>query len=152
MNTQRITSDLVLERFCVRDIHVRNENGSVLPGMGQKLCLDIRQSERTVDGDRQFQSLLLTISVEVSNDEDDATDEFKLTMEGEFSAATNVEEKAFLELVQFNGSSVLFSLARAKVEEVSALTYEVGKIVLPLVNMIQFFHDQDQAHTAKQPE
>ncbi len=99
-----------------------------------------------------MQSLLLTIHVIVSNDEDDATDEFKLTIEGEFSAKSDLEEKSFLELVQFNGSSVLFSLARAKVEEVSALTYEAGKIILPLVNMIKFFHNQDQEQIVEQPK
>nr|DAN10105.1 MAG TPA: Protein-export protein secB, Greek key beta sheet.35A [Caudoviricetes sp.] len=152
MNPQPITSDLVLERFCVREVSVRNENGSILPGMKQMIRLDIRQSEREVDGDRQMQSLLLTIHVIVSNDEDEATDEFKLTIEGEFSAKSELEEKEFRELVQFNGSSVLFSLARAKVEEVSALTYEVGKIILPLVNMIQFFRNQDQEQIVEQPE
>ena len=53
-----------------------------------------------------------------------------------------IEQKAFLELLIINGATALYSIARGKMEAISASVFLDGKIVLPFVNIIQFYHEK----------
>ena len=76
----------------------------------------------------------------------DASCDYKMTVEGTFSTDKETNDEKFLELLWVNGSAVLYSITRAKMEVLSATVFEVGKITLPLINMVEFIKKQNAAY------
>lgn len=68
--------------------------------------------------------------------------EISVTFEALFRSTDSMEEQAFIELLIINGATALYSLARGKIEAISASIFLDGKIVLPFVNIIQYYHQK----------
>ena len=68
--------------------------------------------------------------------------DYKVVVEGEFSASKEKSNEEFEKLLWFNGASVLYSIARAKLETITAMIFANGKISLPLVNMVELVKQQ----------
>lgn len=47
-----------------------------------------------------------------------------------------------MEMLNINGGALLLSVARAKLETISSLTYAHGKIIIPMINMVQYFEER----------
>ena len=60
-------------------------------------------------------------------------------VKGLFKTSNEVSDEKFMELLNINGGAALFSIARSKIEVLSSLTYAEGKIVIPMINIIQYF-------------
>ena len=41
---------------------------------------------------------------------------------------------------------MLYSIARSKIEAVSSLTYSDGKILLPMINIIQYYQERNSVN------
>ena len=145
MSNNQVEADIKMDICCVRELSVENNNGSFIPSMNQEYNLQIQHSDCSKDeSGRMIQSLRITLIISAKDPEDDMTDKFKIVLEGQFSADKEIDQDKFEELVKYNGSSVLLSIARAKIEEVSSLSYANGKITFPIVNMVKFFDSQEE--------
>lgn len=110
--------------------------------------LDIRCSQPVERDEKKFGKLLLGVDITISNPvEEDKPDTIRVSLVGTFSSPKSVSDEDFLELLNINGGSALYSIARSKVETITAAIYQSGKIVLPMVNIVQFFEER-----AKQQE
>ena len=63
--------------------------------------------------------------------------------QGVFKASNEITDEKFMELLNINGGAALFSIARSKIEVLSSLTYTEGKIILPMINIIQYFAERN---------
>ena len=77
-------------------------------------------------------------------------DTIVLVIEGTFSSPSTIPDQEFLMLLNVNGGAALYSIARAKVETISSLTYAEGKIVLPMVNILQFYQERNSTEQKKE--
>ncbi len=75
--------------------------------------------------------------------------DYKMVVEGEFSAAQDKPDEEVQNLLWFNGTSILYGIARAKMEVMSSTVFERGKITLPIVNMAEFIKQQNAAYLKK---
>lgn len=66
-----------------------------------------------------------------------------LLIEGAFSAPSSIEEEVFKKLLLINGAAALYSIARSKVEGITAMTFQSGKLELPMVNIINFYQSRE---------
>ena len=92
---------------------------------------------------KKLGSIRITVSGKLqveSNSE--AYCDYKVVVEGEFSASKEKSNEEFEKLLWFNGASVLYSIARAKLETITAMIFANGKISLPLVNMVELVKQQ----------
>ena len=63
----------------------------------------------------------------------------QLLLEGAFGAGKDIEDEKFEELVLVNGAASLIGIARGKIEAISANVFNNGKIVIPFVNVIDYY-------------
>lgn len=63
----------------------------------------------------------------------------QFSIEGAFVSNGDVDEDKFKELVIVNGATALISIARGKIEAISANVFNNGKIVIPFVNVIDYY-------------
>lgn len=52
-----------------------------------------------------------------------------------------------MDLLNVNGGAALFSIARSKLEVLSSLTYTEGKIVLPMIDIPQYFAERNMSQS-----
>ena len=63
----------------------------------------------------------------------------ELSLEGAFIVSKDYDEEKCKELVGVNGAAALIGIARGKIEAISASIFNDGKIVIPFVNVIEYY-------------
>lgn len=84
--------------------------------------------------------LQVTVKIDPERLSDDQVLEFQILLSGSFAAspdASDLTREQFINMLRLNGTTCLFSIARAKLEVISALTLRDGKIEIPMLNIAQ---------------
>ena len=62
-----------------------------------------------------------------------------MSIEGAFLSTKDVEEENFKQLVLVNGAAAIIGIARGKLEAISGNIFNNGKIVIPFVNIVDYY-------------
>ena len=65
--------------------------------------------------------------------------EMKLSLDGAFLSTEEMEQGAFEQLVAVNGAAAIIGIARGKIEAMTANIFNSGKVVIPFVNVIDYY-------------
>lgn len=90
-----------------------------------------------------FAQILIDFEVEVHQSEEEEC-RMQLTLEGAFVSNGKIEDEMFKELVIVNGAAALIGIARGKIEVISASVFNNGKIVIPFVNVIDYYKNLEE--------
>lgn len=146
MEFNKITSDLEFLGTSVKKLTIENTITVLAPEAQKRIGLDIRPLGFHKEDGFHFSrlSILLTLEVEQENGLSTRID---LELEGAFSKPVaeddEHDDEEFQSLVMINGAAALYSICRSKVETITALTYSSGKLLLPFVNIFEFYKEQD---------
>ncbi|WP_185741139.1 protein-export chaperone SecB [Clostridium sp. KNHs216] len=66
-----------------------------------------------------------------------------LTIEGCFSSSVNSEDE-FIPLLEINGSTALYSIARSIIINVSSQTFQTGQMILPMLNVFLMHKEKEK--------
>ena len=69
----------------------------------------------------------------------DIENDIHFTITGAFLSKGKISEEDFKQLVAINGASALIGIARGKIESLSSSIFNNGKIVIPFVNVIDYY-------------
>ncbi|MFR4319380.1 MAG: hypothetical protein ACLT2Z_08485 [Eubacterium sp.] len=85
-----------------------------------------------------FAQMTIDFDVEIEQSEEQ---KFKLEMslEGAFLSSRDVDENSFKQLVGVNGAAAIIGMARGKIEAITANIFNNGKVVIPFVNVIDYY-------------
>lgn len=144
MDFNKITADLSFVSSSVHNIVVKADGAQIPDSEKKGFGLDIKCSEPFVKDNEKFGKLLMQVEVTLfKKNEELEPDTFKIVIEGIFKATNEMSNEKFLELLNINGGAALFSIARSKIEMLSSMTYAEGKIVIPMINIIQYFSERN---------
>ena len=105
------------------------------------LCINEPEFQKTENG--FLGQMQIDFEVEI-NQSESQTCKLQLVLEGAFLSECNMEEKQFKELVIVNGAAALIGVARGKIEAISANVFNNGKIVIPFVNVIDYYKEYSE--------
>lgn len=142
-----IVPDFLFLGSAILELNVNNKLSMVPEDLIRKFGMDIIFSELTADEKKRTGKLLLKILIELEQN-DKRVCSIDMILEGAFSSPLSVDEQKFKELVLINGATALFSVARAKIENISATMFASGKIVLPFVNIYDYYEDKNKENKA----
>lgn len=145
MNLNSITADINFEYSVIKEISLKTTTNEILEDTQKSFGLDIKCSNPINIGERKFGKLLLILNITLNSKESSGDDNIKLVMEGLFSSESTIEDDKFLELLNVNGGAALYSIARAKIESISSLAYDKGKLLIPMINMVQYYQERSKA-------
>ena len=74
--------------------------------------------------------------------EKDASCKYHMVINGSFCIDKNVSDDEFIKKLWYNGSTMLYSIARSRMEVMSSMVLNNGKILLPMVNMYELLKAQ----------
>ena len=141
MELNNVLADIQPINVCIRELSVQNVDGILPPENQQSHNLVVEHSEiQTVDGKKQ-QGLRLNLESKIKGTGENI---IRLVLEGHFESHDGrIDEKSFIELVKYNGTAALYSIARAKIEELTSLVFSSGKIIMPMINIINYFDENN---------
>lgn len=141
MNFNKITSELNFLGCTIRELKIVNNIVSLSPNVVKKFGMDVVPSELSINQETKYGKLMLKIVVELEENGKNAG-LIELLMEGAFSVPSSVDEKMFKELILINGATALYSIGRSKIENITATTFLDGKILIPLINIYDFYQEK----------
>lgn len=144
MDFNKITADLDFVGSSIHNVEIKADMIKISNQTKKAFALDIRCSKPLIEDDAKFGKLLMQVDVSLKKeDETLEPDTFKVVLEGVFKASAELDDDKFMELLNINGGASLFSIARSKIEVLSSITYSEGKVLLPMINVIQYFQERN---------
>lgn len=103
--------------------------------------VDVENLGYEEDGREWLGKVVLDIIIETRKDEE-KNGRIHLKIEGGFAVGGDVKEDEFKNLLLLNGATALYSIARGKIESITANVYQSGKITMPMINMYEFYREK----------
>ena len=151
MELNKIIAELDFVEATIHSIQMSNNTLNLSESSEKSFGLDIKHSQPVVKEDKKYGKLLLEINILIKPENPELKqDAIKLVMEGLFSTSNTMEDDRFLQLLNINGGAALYSIARAKIEAISGLVYNDGKILLPMINMLQYYQEKSNAESTEE--
>lgn len=141
MNFNNITSDLNFLGCTIREMKITNNILSITPNIVKKFGMDVVPSEIGINQKNRYGKLLLKLVINLE-DNDETVGLIEMVLEGTFSAPTSIKEEVFKELLIIDGATALYSIGRGKLENITAATFLNGKIIIPMINIYDFYQEK----------
>lgn len=138
MELNRIATGIKLVGTTIKEISVENNIVNVQKEAKRSFGLNINEpSFETID-EGFFAQMAIDFEVEIEQAED-RNFKLELSLEGAFLSEKDTEEEDFKQLVIINGAAALISIARGKIESITSNIFDSGKVVIPFVNVIDYY-------------
>ena len=142
MKLNNITSELLFLGCSVKKMDVNNHLISLSDNVEKSFGMDIEPIRLEENEDGFYGEITLLVEV-VLDENGEFESSIKMEINGAFRAEKdNMTEEKFKKLVLVNGAAALYSIARSKIEVISGMIFFKGKLILPFVNMCNFYRDK----------
>lgn len=138
MELNRIATGIKLVGTTIKEISVENNIVNVQKEAKRSFGLNINEPSFENIDEGLFSQMAIDFEVEIGQAED-RNFKLELSLEGAFLSEKNTEEEDFKQLVIINGAAALISIARGKIESITSNIFDSGKVVIPFVNVIDYY-------------
>ena len=138
MELNRIATGMKLVGTTIKEISVENNIVNVQKEAKRSFGLNINEPSFENIDEGLFSQMAIDFEVEIEQAED-RNFKLELSLEGAFLSEKNTEEEDFKQLVIINGAAALISIARGKIESITSNIFDSGKVVIPFVNVIDYY-------------
>lgn len=143
MELNIVTSGIELIGTTIKNISVENNIVDVEREAKRNFGLNINEPHFEEIEGCFFSQMTIDFEIEIEQSENQ---KFKLDMslEGAFLSEEGIDEKNFKQLVGVNGAAAIIGIARGKIETITANIFNNGKVVIPFVNVIDYYKSLDE--------
>ena len=138
MELNRIATGIKLVGTTIKEISVENNIVNVQKEAKRSFGLNINEPSFENIDEGFFAQMAIDFEVEIEQSED-RNFKLELSLEGAFLSEKDTEEEDFKQLVIINGAAALISIARGKIESITSNIFDSGKVVIPFVNVIDYY-------------
>lgn len=138
MELNLIATGIELVGTTIKNISVENNIVDVEREAKRNFGLNINEPHFEKVEDGYFSQMTIDFEVEIEQSEEQKF-KLELSLEGAFLSSDGIEEDNFKQLVGVNGAAALIGIARGKIESITANIFNNGKIVIPFVNVIDYY-------------
>lgn len=138
MELNMVAAGIELIGTTIKTISVQNEIVDIEKEAKRSFGLTINEPYFETIKDGFFSQLVIDFEIEVEQAESQKF-KMKLSLEGAFLSREEVDEEAFKQLVGVNGAAAIIGIARGKIESITANIFNNGKVVIPFVNVIDYY-------------
>lgn len=141
MELNLITTGIELVGTTIKNLSVENDIVDIKKDARRNFGLNINEPYFETIEDGFFSQMIIDFQIEIEQ-ADNHKCKIDLSLEGAFVSETGVEEENFKQLVMVNGAAAVVGIARGKIETITANIFNNGKIVIPFVNIIDYYKSQ----------
>ena len=92
-----------------------------------------------------FGTVSIAIEIAITTKNDKKQDTISMVLEGGFSAPDSIGKETFEKLLKINGATMLYSIARGKIETITSAMFVYGNISLPVINVLKYYEEEQKA-------
>lgn len=137
MELNCIADGIQLVGTAIKKINVDNNIADIARDGKNSFGLNINEPEFNTNDSYIFANMVIDIVIEISQEKQSC--KIEMSMEGAFLSDKDQQYEAFKKTVIVNGAAALISIARGKIEAVSANIFNSGKITIPFVNVLDYY-------------
>lgn len=138
MELNMVSKGIILVGTTIKSLNIENNIVEISADGQKSFGLNINEPEFQNVDNRILAQMVIDFDVEI-NQPDDGLCKFHLSLEGAFVSEEDANEDTYEELVAVNGAAALVGIARGKIESISASIFHNGKIVIPFVNVVDYY-------------
>lgn len=138
MELNLVATGIELVGTTVRNINVKNDIVDVEKDAKRSFGLNINEPTYENTNSGFFSQMTIDFEIEIEQIEGQKC-KIELSIEGAFLSTKDVEEENFKQLVLVNGAAAIIGIARGKLEAISGNIFNNGKIVIPFVNIVDYY-------------
>ncbi len=138
MEWNLVTTGIQLVGTTIKNIAVENNIVDIDRAAKRNFGLNINEPYFSADEKGFFSQMTIDFEVEIEQSEEQKF-KLELSMEGAFISCNGVDEDSFKQLVGINGAAAIVGMARGKIESITANIFNNGKIVIPFVNVVEYY-------------
>ena len=140
MELNVVASGIEIVGATVKTITVENNIVDIERDAKRSFGLNINEPQFENIGESFFAQMTVDFDIEIEQSEDQKC-KIKLSLEGAFISRDGIDEDAFKKLVIINGAAAIIGIARGRIEVMTASVFNNGKIVIPFVNVVDYYKD-----------
>ena len=140
MNFNMVTNELELLGNSITNVEINNRIIDYNQDLTKSFGLDVKDIHIDRKEKRAIGVIQINIQVEILDKKESL---FKLDMDikGAFSTDLDTDDDKFMRLLYINGVSALLGIARGKIESITAVSFNSGKISIPFVNVMDYYKE-----------
>lgn len=140
MELNMIATGIELIGTTVKNLTITNSIVDAERDGKRNFGININEPEFHRTDNTWFSQILIDFEIEINQAEDQGC-KIQLSVEGAFLSGENADIDKFKELVIVNGAAALIGIARGKIESITANIFNNGKVVIPFVNVIDYYRN-----------
>ena len=121
----------------IKDLSVKNNIVDIGKDARKSFGLNINEPTFEKIENAVIAQVAIHFQIELEQEENKCS--IELVLEGAFLSRNCLNEDAFKQLVILNGVAALIGIARGKIETLSAGIFNKGKIVIPFINVMDYY-------------
>ena len=137
MELNSIATGLVLIGTSIKNTTIENDIVDLKDEAKRSFGISIYEPSLEKREAELYSEIRIDFQIEIDQQEG----KFRLVMalEGAFCSSGDIGEEDFMQMVCVNGAAALIGIARGKIEAITANVFHNGKIVIPFVNVIDYY-------------
>ena len=138
MKMNLITTGIRLVGTTIKTISVENNIVDVEREAKRSFGFNINEPVLEKSGNDIFAQMAVDFEIEIEQSQTQNC-KIELSIEGAFISEQETDEEEFEQLVAVNGAAAIIGIARGKIETITANIFNNGKIVIPFVNIVDYY-------------
>ena len=140
MNLNEITAGIELVGNNINKLVIENSLVNFADAKEKKIDFCINKPRFEKDEDSLMGQIEIGFKIDLYNSEEQKY-HMEIDIEGAFAPLGDVDEEQFKQLVMVNGAAALVGIARGKIEAISGNVLNSGKIVIPFINVLEYYKE-----------
>ncbi|MDC7278778.1 hypothetical protein NXH64_04590 [Butyrivibrio fibrisolvens] len=140
MNLNEITAGIELLGNNINKLVIKNSLVNFADAKEKKIDFCINKPRFEKDDDGLMGQIEIEFKIDLINSEEQKC-HMEIALEGAFVPSGDIDEEQFEQLVMVNGAAALVSIARGKIEAISGNVLNSGKIVIPFINVLEYYKE-----------
>lgn len=142
MYFNNVAAGIELLECTFSEVKIESNIIDLLPEAERRFGLTVSEPVM-IDEEGKIFKIRIKILVEIEQD-GNGRSMFSMSLDGLFRAGSDMSEDDIIRLVSINGVASMIGIARGKVESVSSSLYNSGKVVLPFVNVVEYYKELER--------
>lgn len=138
MKFNLIADGINLVGATIKKLNIKNNIVDVEREAVRSFGLNINEPQYQKVGNGYFSQMVIDFEIEIEQSEGQKCS-IEMALEGAFVSDENIKKDEFEQLVTINGAAAIIGIARGKVETISANIFNNGKIVIPFINVVDYY-------------
>lgn len=138
MELNLVATGIELIGTTIKSINIENSIVDVERDAKRNFGLNINEPHFELLEKEYFSQMLIDFEIEIEQCEEQRC-KIQLSLEGAFVSEQDIDEETFKQLVIINGAAAIIGIARGKIESISSSIFNNGKVVIPFVNVVDYY-------------